>query len=313
VRLRDSPNDLAALVAAVSRETEIPETHIEKDFWLTEALRGMAAHADEEEFPLVFKGGTSLSKAFRLIQRFSEDIDILVVLEGGKGPRNAKLKALVSAAEAATNLHATAVPTGIKDGVKRTARLAYPAQFRTGLGEPDTVLLEIGTRGGVEPWERRPIRSLLAEHTLEDLTPYEEATPFDVSVLSPVRTLIEKLCLLHTAHEDGDEARVIRIVRHYYDVHELLAQPHVLVGLRAIGVEVLAEDVFKRSIEGGFSAAPRPSGGFAASPAFSSGGALLGEARAAFDPMISQLVWPTAARPTFDECLTAVQEAAEQL
>jgi predicted nucleotidyltransferase component of viral defense system len=67
MRLRDDPDALRVLVEKVVQKTTIPRRHIEKDFWLTEALRRMAAVADAERFTLLFKGGTSLSKAFRII------------------------------------------------------------------------------------------------------------------------------------------------------------------------------------------------------------------------------------------------------
>jgi hypothetical protein len=63
VRLRDDPDALRVLVDRVVQKTTIPRRHVEKDFWLTEALRRVAAVADTERFTLLFKGGTSLSKA----------------------------------------------------------------------------------------------------------------------------------------------------------------------------------------------------------------------------------------------------------
>lgn len=63
MRLRDDPDALRVLVDRVVQKTTIPRRHVEKDFWLTEALRRMAAVADTERFTLLFKGGTSLSKA----------------------------------------------------------------------------------------------------------------------------------------------------------------------------------------------------------------------------------------------------------
>ncbi|MGH2443027.1 MAG: nucleotidyl transferase AbiEii/AbiGii toxin family protein, partial [Chloroflexota bacterium] len=84
-RLRENPDDLAVLIAQTSSQCGIPQAFIEKDFWVTEVLRSIAEPLDAlippdiEVAPrVVFKGGTSLSRAYHLIQRFSEDIDILV-------------------------------------------------------------------------------------------------------------------------------------------------------------------------------------------------------------------------------------------
>ncbi len=53
---------------------------MEKDFWVTEVLRGVVGQASQEDITVIFKGGTSRSKAYRLIKCFSEDVDMLVVL-----------------------------------------------------------------------------------------------------------------------------------------------------------------------------------------------------------------------------------------
>ena len=87
---------VTALSAQVSRETGLPAAHIEKDFWITEVLRGVVATAAAANVEVLFKGGTSLSKAFGLIRRFSEDVDVLVIFPpSGQGTRDTLLKRLV--------------------------------------------------------------------------------------------------------------------------------------------------------------------------------------------------------------------------
>lgn len=78
-RLRDDLDELRAAVDTVAQQLGIPAAHVEKDFWLTEALRGACATASAENVAPVFKGGTSLSKVYGLIERFSEDVDLLIV------------------------------------------------------------------------------------------------------------------------------------------------------------------------------------------------------------------------------------------
>ena len=105
-------------------EQGIPASHIEKDSWVTEVLRGAATMATARNLEIVFKGGTSLSKAFGLVERFSEDIDLLVVIPGslGTGAADSKLKALVGGAATATGLTAETVANATSKGVKRGAR-----------------------------------------------------------------------------------------------------------------------------------------------------------------------------------------------
>lgn len=65
----------AQTTAAAAEQLSIPELAVEKDYWVCQALRAIEEHAPGET---IFKGGTSLEKQ-RLIERFSEDIDLLVI------------------------------------------------------------------------------------------------------------------------------------------------------------------------------------------------------------------------------------------
>ena len=70
-RLREHPADLAALISRATGQLGLPLADVEKDFWVTELLRSVARPADGGL--CIFKGGTSLSKAYAIIERFSED------------------------------------------------------------------------------------------------------------------------------------------------------------------------------------------------------------------------------------------------
>ena len=82
-QLRQEPLVLAEWSSVIANSTGIPVEHVVKDFWITESLRVMASTASENRVHLVFKGGTSLSKGYQIISRFSEDIDLLCLAEGG--------------------------------------------------------------------------------------------------------------------------------------------------------------------------------------------------------------------------------------
>jgi predicted nucleotidyltransferase component of viral defense system len=75
----DDPETFTATIAVAAERLDIQPLAVEKDYWVCEVLRTLvAAHTDQ----VVFKGGTSLEK-LRIIQRFSEDLDILVVGDYG--------------------------------------------------------------------------------------------------------------------------------------------------------------------------------------------------------------------------------------
>lgn len=313
-RLVDDREAVGVLAQQVADQTGIPATHIEKDFWVTEVLRGTVAAAITGNQEIVFKGGTSLSKAFGLIQRFSEDVDLLAIIPAslGTGAADTKLKSLIAGAAAATGLTPAAVPEATSKGVKRGARFHY-RDHAPASGLSAGVFLEIGSRGGAMPATFMAVRSLLAEHAAPQMEHFNEAEPVNVRVLDPCRTLVEKLVLLHTAHLNPDPHDAIRGARHYYDVHQLLSDPGVVLAMSTVGVETLSRDVFTYSTAAGLAANPRPSGGFSKSPAFTAS-AHLDLARERYEQsVLGQLLWPHAARPSFNACLDAVQQASGAL
>lgn len=118
--LRSDLNAMATAAARVHDVSGIPTSHIEKDYWVTETLRSVAAHSAAESTTVVFKGGTSLSKAHRLIHRFSEDIDLLVVTPTeSKGAADRCMKGIASAVETAINVEGKVDPRSVTKGALR--------------------------------------------------------------------------------------------------------------------------------------------------------------------------------------------------
>ena len=77
MRLHENKELFQDAVIATSQQKGIREIYIEKDYWVTFALYNIFKNEIGRE--TIFKGGTALSKCFNLIQRFSEDIDLVVV------------------------------------------------------------------------------------------------------------------------------------------------------------------------------------------------------------------------------------------
>ena len=80
VRLHEAPETYLELIQATANHIEIPAVHVEKDYWVTRVLKRL--HESDYSEIVVFKGGTSLSKAHRLIERFSEDVDLALRRDG---------------------------------------------------------------------------------------------------------------------------------------------------------------------------------------------------------------------------------------
>lgn len=263
---------------------------------------------------VVFKGGTSLSKAHHLIQRFSEDVDLIAVLPaGGVKARDAALKAFVDGAVEATGLDSETDHGATTRGLKRTAVLAYPTAYGAGVLRPG-VLIELGTRGGALPQRRLAVQSLITEHAESIGLPvdFDEAQPVSILVLAPIRTLVDKLVLLHHAATDGDGERRAVTARHYYDVDRLLRNDDIVAQLTEQPVDVLAREVTEHSRAAELPTADRPKGGFAASPAWDPS-ASRDAADAYHNVVLANLVWPGAPRSSFEECFARVRELAHLL
>ncbi|MCE2926210.1 MAG: nucleotidyl transferase AbiEii/AbiGii toxin family protein [Rickettsiales bacterium] len=224
---------------------------VEKDFWVCWTLKQIFENPQLAPH-ITFKGGTSLSKAYRLIDRFSEDIDLTIskdapYLADGKDAmedgvsgkeRQRRIDALKDNARrfvvelALPILHqsiASKLPDGwkleldTKDPDNQTILFTYPKLMSYGMGTgmggyvQPIIRLEFGARGDIEPSENKHIASYVAE-----LFPqlFDEPNS-SVHVLTADRTFWEKVTILHALHH-GKKMRE-RMSRHYYDTY-ILAQ-----------------------------------------------------------------------------------------
>jgi len=318
-KLRDSRDDHFALVGATAQALKLPAEFVEKDYWITELLRSVAARIDDAY--VVFKGGTSLSKGYGLIQRFSEDVDILLVVtrakdaKFGKGGVDKILKSLCVRAQADLGLadeNVEQLPSST--GIHRNVRYRYPARYEASAVKPG-VLLELGVRGGPDPREERVFRSLMAKHAMETLEEregaYDEFAAVSVQVLHPRRTLFEKLGMVHhlASTLPASEEDLLRAARHLYDIHQLLSDADVrgaLGGSSRIAEETAA-DTERISREWEWPHSTRPAGGYAASPAFNAGHPSQEVLRKGLEGIRGLIVGRV---PTLEECRTVVEGAA---
>jgi hypothetical protein len=212
---------------------------IEKDYYVTEALRIIAATAGEQ---VILKGGTSLSKGWNLIQRFSEDIDIFLdplafqpALSGRAIDRELKkLRDAVGRHPALTFVGAESQTIG---GFGRNDRFSYVQQFG-GPGEvANRVLLEAGTASGRVPTAVVELRSYLGEFIKQTGVSLgaEDEGPFSMALLHFRRTFVEKMFAIHgKVHLLKRDGRALgSYARHYYDLYQLSDKPEVLAMLKS--------------------------------------------------------------------------------
>jgi len=214
-------------VIATAQRQGIKEIFIEKDYWVSLILKSIFNHEIGKD--TVFKGGTALSKYNNLISRFSEDID-LVVLRNPNDTGNHLKKKLKSISKCVENIIPETEIEGItnKKGMIRKTAHSYEKQFSGKYGQiRNFIVIESGWLGNFEPYEKGLISSMIYEmmkatNQLELIEKYE-MKPFEVNVLSPKRTLCEKIMsLVRFSYSDNPINNLNKKIRHIYDIHFLL-------------------------------------------------------------------------------------------
>jgi len=200
---------------------------IEKDYWLTRALQRLAQNPNVDK--VVFKGGTSLSKAYRLTNRFSEDIDIAVIDADSFSGNQLKMLIKRLAKDMASELEEIVIPNVTSKG-SRFYKAVYQYQNLVGLissaVKTGQLLIEINTYANPYPYTKQEISSFLADYlktiNRQDLIEQFELKSFSINVLDKRRTIVEKLVsLIRFSFEDDVVKSLASKIRHFYDLFYL--------------------------------------------------------------------------------------------
>lgn len=323
-------DERAALVANASAELALAPWVVEKDLWVCWLLARL--HELPRVPGLTFKGGTSLSKVYGLIQRFSEDIDLTFSREGWgfdgerdplapglSGKARARLVDEIAACSVAVvrdivvpGLRVACVDClgelgwaiDVADDDSQAVLFTYPTPTASySYGRP-VVKAEFGARG--DPW---PTISHVVQPLLEDVTPAVALSArAEVVTLAAERTFWEKATLLHAIHHGTltrPDKRVDRLSRHLYDLHQIWHQPELRARLLEnpglLQAVVRNKAVFFKEgkarydlVEGfGLNAVPHPD--------------LEARLREDYDAMES-MFFPDSTVPAFDELLSTLAE-----
>jgi len=219
--------------------TRINEQVVEKDYYVTEALRIVAGSFGDS---VLFKGGTSLSKGWNIIRRFSEDIDLFLNPKNYQPPLGeSKIKRTLEETKNLINEHPGLDWLGNESDVEnkvRADRFKYTANYQVNSGIPSSVLVEIGVRSGDHPTERVELSSYVAQFLRnegkEDIA--EDLPSFPMTLLHFKRTFVEKLFTIHSKVEimlTHGESNLGVHARHYYDLAQLIQEPEVQALLKS--------------------------------------------------------------------------------
>ena len=323
-----SAEQVSFFVKATEGATLSPQA-IEKDWWVTKALH--AIRLLDYRDCIQFKGGTSLSKGWDLIDRFSEDVDLSVDREflgfpGELSKSQVSDKLRRKAKEFTLGRFYDDLPRALESvGIPRDAyRLSnndngvptqdpvqiyidYNSAFPSEGYILPRVMLEITGRSFEEAVSETPIRSLLDERLPGNAF---VSSPFMVVTVEPERTFIEKVCLLHEEfNKTQGEIRCHRMSRHLYDLF-MMCSKHV-------DEKVLANEYLFRGIVmhrftynriDGVDYNTETPGHFNIVPS----DVILDEWRKDYDEMKRDMIY-SKQKPSFDEIIARIHQLNNQL
>lgn len=232
-----------------SRGIFIPEVFIEKDYWVTVAL-SQIFKGPTGTF-CVFKGGTSLSKCFSLIDRFSEDIDIVLLQD-----KNATANQQRNRLKAISNSIEKLLPEVYKEGITRKFGMIrktvhqFPKLGLSGVyGQAnDTITVESSWLSSSEPYVSSRVDCYIAQMMINmkqyDLVEEYDLQPIELKAVSIERTFCEKIMsLVRFSHSNTAIDDLKRKIRHIYDLHKLMQTSEIKDFLSGDQFEIIIRQI----------------------------------------------------------------------
>ena len=226
MKLHANTQEFTELISLTATHFSILPEFIEKDYWITLILNNLSksTHANS----VVFKGGTSLTKGYRIINRFSEDIDIAILDEKLTG--NA-LKTKIRKIEKAITADLTEIEEpGVtrKGSVYRKSLFQYPSNINSRLVNniQKRIIVEINSFANPYPFVQQKITSFIAEflsatNQAEAIQEYG-LQQFVLNILDKRRTMLEKLVsLIRFSFSENPSRELASKIRHFYDLYYL--------------------------------------------------------------------------------------------
>jgi hypothetical protein len=229
MKLHENKTLFRQAVQFTADQMKIPAIYVEKDYWVTYAL--FTIFNNEIGKDTVFKGGTALSKCYHVIERFSEDIDLVILRK--EGDSNNKLTKKISTIGDVVNAVLPEVTIdGLthKMGMNRKSAHTYNREFTGEYGQVrDVIVVEATWLGYHEPYTTKSIVSFVGQMMLNnkqsDIANENGLLPFDLLALEPIRTICEKIMsLVRFSYSENPLGDLKQKIRHTYDLHQLLKQ-----------------------------------------------------------------------------------------
>jgi len=218
--------DFKDAITATAQHLHISEVIVEKDYWVTYALKNIVQNNIVDD--VVFKGGTSLSKAYNIIKRFSEDVDLAAINLNGLPSNQIQNKIRDLSKKVSANLPEINGKSTKGTYMRRTYH-SYPTNSVVEENSPieKIVLLEINSITFNLKYQKFPISTFIYDflkaQNSNDLIKKYELEPFEINVLEKERTFSEKiLALSRYSNENDNNVKIKSKIRHFYDLCMLL-------------------------------------------------------------------------------------------
>lgn len=228
MNLHENKQAFSEAIIATSNALNIKRHFVEKDYWICRTLQQMAR--TDSEHHAVFKGGTSLTKAYQIGSRFSEDIDVAIADAHLMSGNQVKTTIRRVAHGMTDGLTEVVKDTTSKGSRYHKAYYAYPTISTiptTSAVRAGELLLEINSFANPYPWEMRTIRCFITDFLIqsgnESLVEQYDMADFEVPVLDYRRTLTEKIVSLIRCSLAYDYIPQMNAkIRHFYDLCYLI-------------------------------------------------------------------------------------------
>lgn len=219
-------------ILATAEHLDMRDIYVEKDYWVTVALYEIFHSGMADQF--VFKGGTALSKCHKLIERFSEDIDMVVLRKEGENDNQLKKKIRTISKEVEKVIPEIEVEglTNKMGNIRKTVH-QYDKLFEGDFGQVrEHVVVEATWLGNFEPFSNMQVTSYIYEMMKskgqDELIVQYNMAPFAIQVLSKLRTFCEKIMsLVRFSRTEEPIGHLRNKIRHVYDIHQMLKDEEI--------------------------------------------------------------------------------------
>jgi len=248
MKLHDNRELFRDILKATAQAMNISFLYVEKDYWVTYILKALSKSEYIEQ--AIFKGGTALSKAYRVIERFSEDIDLAVISTGMTSNQTKKLIKRIEKSMIDSNFKEIVDHIQVSKGSEFRKTVYAYAKLESGdFGHANSnIIVELNSFAQPHPYQLQEISFYVYDFLLgkaNDIIAEYELEPFSVNVLDYRRTFCEKLSAIARASYESDnnfdESK--KKIRHLYDLYYLMQEEEIIQFLNSDNFATMVKSV----------------------------------------------------------------------